>query len=1176
MNLSGRKLGEYVLLEKVGAGGFATVYRGEQLVLKREVAVKVLHMNRSASDVEQKRFLLEAQLTSQVKHSDTTHIYSYGVEPDGVAWIAMRWIPGVTLRSHLKTHGPMLLEKLVPLLERIAQVLADAHEQGIVHRDLKPENVMVTVRDDEILATLLDFGIAKGPPGAPWLPWPGGSLGEGTAPIETRAIRAAADTNTDSDPAASVPAGRRRLTWPGMVMGSWPYMSPEQWSNPSAVGPASDIYSLAVVAYEVLAGRRPFTGRTRNEYRRQHLKAEVPALGGDLADIDRILRRGLAKLPSDRPGSVLEFVAELRAGLAACPRQQLRASAQQWAAGGRARGLLWGRDVLARFERWALRARTLVLGELESNFIAASRNRAQRMIWLWRALGALTVAAVLCLVLYRSEKNARIAEAQAQILQNEVRIAQDQARMSQQQARSAEQLVTQAETEQGRQAIHDDMPEARAHLAIAYSRDQSSPEVEFMFARSLEPQLAELAVFPAIGGRMWSASFDPTGHRIVTTDDQGAVVWDAANHQRLFTLTHSGDTVYDATYTPNGNLIVTAGGDGTVGIWDAVTGAPVRSLHGRAKKPRYYLVAVTPDGKRIAALDAGGEAIHVWDASTGAMLADLPNGGSLYPGLVFSPDGRWLASIGPDVAHIFDTRTWAPVRTMPNVHHFAFDATGTRLITGNLRGDASIWDIATGKRTRHLREVGDSVERVAFSPDGKLAATASFDGAEQIWLVSSGALQSQLNARHTKPLSLEFDKTSKRLLAAGADGSVVVADVTLGMPVAALEGPDSLVRVAHFDQDASHVVGASWDGTARLWDAHPSYLRWSVPGANSDCRSSPELDRRFVAIACEGLPTRIWDTATQSMVAQLPAVTPIEGDERFAFPAVSEAGDLAAIAHGNTVEIYELPGARRVGLVSHDAAVSAVAFAGRGHDLVSGDVYGRVLLTHDGARSLAMPDAPSGVDAVGFDPDGRIVVAYDDRQLRVFASEHATILTTLVAPNRVMSLRFSSDGRRLITLPKRRGSANGKPTQPALWDLEHYQLVRELEGHRGQVFGARFLDDDEILSAGSDGTARLWGADGRLNRTYRGSHSVAVSDAVLSPDRNFVVGGCGDSALHVWSKESGRQVWTLPVHRSSVMGLHWEGNDIVTRSFSGEISRWAIADPRSVIATATKPANVSK
>jgi WD40 repeat protein len=870
----------------------------------------------------------------------------------------------------------------------------------------------------------------------------------------------------------------------------------------------------------------------------------VPPLGGDFSpDLDRILQRALAKDPQDRHGNVLELASELRAVLRTSPREQLRSAARRWEDRGRPPGLLWGGDVLANLDRRAL---TGVFGELECAFVATSQRRARRFVWSRRLLGTLAATLVLGafgVFLYRAAM--------------QTRLAQEQTRAAQQ---VAEVTITQAELAEGRSALLHGEPEAQLHLDRAYHRGDHSPSTAFMFARALQPKLAEQARFASSFGRMWSAAFSPDGRQIVTTDDRGARVWDAHTYRPLFELPH-GDTVYQAVYSADGTRLVTAGGDGAVRIWDAAGGALVRELRRGSAKPRYYAVAMPSDGKLVAAIDTQGAVAHVWDAATGAPVAEIRNDASEFPAIAFSADGRWLATTGGNDVRVFDVRTRAHATTIrgPAIRSLAFDPTGPRLITGAATGDAAIWAIPSGARIHHLRDVGEPVEAVAFSPDGQLVVAASRDGAEQVWRAGSGELQSQFNPRHSKILAVEFDRTSKLVLAAGADGTVVVADAALGMPVTVLEGPQNAVRVAHFDPSSRRVVGASKDGTARVWAATSPYRRWSSPPMSDDCGlvTSAEPDRRFIAVGCRDHATRVWDTSRDLLLAELPSVSQVDGDFTSAFPAVSSAGDRAAIARGTTVEVYELPGRHLLRTIAHSAPVNAVAFAGTGRDIVSGSIDGSLLVTRDDGAVLALPASAGGIDAAAFLPDGRVVASDAQPRLRVYAPGGA-VLADLEIPMRVMSLRI--DGTRLVTIPIYSGNA----APPLLLDVEHYRVIAQLEGHVGRVFSARWVAGHQILTAGGDGTARLWdGSTGQLRQIYRGS-SRFLADATLVPD-GLVMAGGADGLLRFWDAASGRMLWALQAHKSQLIGVHVEGRDIVTRGFGGELSRWTLPRSEQVI-----------
>ena len=1136
LDLSGRTLGEFILRERIGAGGHGTVYRCEQRALARDAVVKVLRPRRK-DEIEAARFVREAQLASRLDHPYSAHVYAFGVEDDGVRWIAMELAQGVTLGAWLKERGPMPLAQFVPLFEHVAEVVHAAHGRGIVHRDLKPSNIMVAEIGGRLLPKLLDFGIAKlfaaaDPPDEAHA----GDADRTATTANLRPVPPPERTRTSSDP------DPMRLTPRGAVMGSAPYMSPEQWRDPWSVGPATDIYALGCLAHEALTGRTPFGAHGTPEYCDLHLRAEVPSLAGAFpAGVDQAIRRAIDKSPEARQSSALEFAAELRAALRAEPREQLRSAAQQWEDRARSPGFLWGPEGLLDVGRTVTAD---AMSELECSFVAASQRRARRSAWVRRALIATAVASAVVALEYRAhlaEQQARLAE-QRTTAEREV----------------AEARITESELEQGRAALLHGESEALSHLVEAYKRDQA-PTTAFMLARAMQSRLAEKARFTSTLGRMWWATFSPDGSQIATSDDRAAQIWDAKTYRLLFTLPH-GCEVYQAIYSADGTRLVTVA-KAMVRIWDAQSGALLHDLKARrGQTPSdFFRGAISSDGRFVAAMNAGGSLASVWDTEHGALVAELRNQGANIPRLVFSVDG-WLATTGGDEARIFDVRRWTQVGAIRgHIRSLAFDARG-RLMTGSSTGEVALWSIPTGAKLRQLRPFGEPVEAVAFSADGSLVAAGSSDGAMQVWRTDSGARESQLHPRHSKVVGLEFDPSAAMFLAANGDGTVVVADVAQGLPLAVLDGPSSALRTAHFAPDGLRVVGASWDGTARVWEAPSPYRRWaSAPtGDTCDVGLNSRPDRRFIAVGCRNRPTRVWDTAHDRLLAELPSTTPIEANDFIsAAPAVSSAGDLAAIARGTAVEVYELPRGRLLRALEHGAPVSAIAFtdSDSGRALVSGALDGSVRVMHEDGTELAL-QASGGVGAAALLPDGRIIVADAERRLRVYAAD-GTVLVAFELPVRVMSLR--REATHLLALPN--CVTNAAP--PLLIDLERMRIGARLEGHRGCVLSARWVSGGRIVTAGADGTARLWdGATGQLLQTYRGAPRF-LGDAVLMS--GMVIGGDADGLLRFWDAASGAKLWTLLAHKSAVIDVHVEGADVVTRGFAGEISRWRLPESGAVI-----------
>jgi WD40 repeat protein len=191
-----------------------------------------------------------------------------------------------------------------------------------------------------------------------------------------------------------------------------------------------------------------------------------------------------------------------------------------------------------------------------------------------------------------------------------------------------------------------------------------------------------------------------------------------------------------------------------------------------------------------------------------------------------------------------------------------------------------------------------------------------------------------------------------------------------------------------------------------------------------------------------------------------------------------------------------------------------------------------------------------------------VVVSDAERRLRVYGSDGA-VLADLEMPVRMMSLRH--EGARLVLLP----SYNGNAAPPLLIDLDEYRIIARLEDHVGYVWSARWAEGGRIVTAGADGAARLWdGATGQLLRVYRGG-SRFLADATLISGR--VIGGDADGLLRFWDAGSGAKLWTLPAHKSAVIGVHVEDGDVVTRGLSGEVSRWLLPRPEQIIDACGQP-----
>jgi hypothetical protein len=262
-----KRIGKYAVTGRVGRGGMGMVYRGYDEVLEREVAVKTLTLEGSLDDESRRRFAIEAKAAARLQHPNIITVYELG-EDRGLPYIAMELLPGTDLEALMRSGEPLMLQEKLDLVIQVCRGLAYAHDHKIVHRDIKPSNVRVL---EDGTVKIMDFGIAK--------------------------------------------LGGSGVTKAGMMVGTVHYMSPEQIRGQTLDG-RSDLFSVGVILYELLAGRRPFAaeGVTAVLYKIVHeepAELDVGELGAEAAGLQDTMRRTLAKDREQRPATAAVLADEL-------------------------------------------------------------------------------------------------------------------------------------------------------------------------------------------------------------------------------------------------------------------------------------------------------------------------------------------------------------------------------------------------------------------------------------------------------------------------------------------------------------------------------------------------------------------------------------------------------------------------------------------------------------------------------------------------------------------------------------------------------------------------------------------------------------------------------------------------------------------------------------------------
>jgi len=265
---------KYRIEERLSAGGMGTVYRGTHVLMDKTVAIKVLRPSLAADEKIVARFSREARAASRISHPHALSVTDFGEAENGVVFLVMEYLSGLTLKEIIRQEGPMPLPRAVEMLRQVGGALDAAHGEGVVHRDLKSDNIMLLSSSGTDYAKVLDFGIAK----------------------------------------IKEPEGEYNpcLTAPDLVIGTPQYMSPEQCSQSPDIDARSDIYSLGVILYEMLVGHVPFTGGSPTAIMLKHLQQPAPSVLDERDDVPeavgRVVARAMEKRPEDRYETVGELV----------------------------------------------------------------------------------------------------------------------------------------------------------------------------------------------------------------------------------------------------------------------------------------------------------------------------------------------------------------------------------------------------------------------------------------------------------------------------------------------------------------------------------------------------------------------------------------------------------------------------------------------------------------------------------------------------------------------------------------------------------------------------------------------------------------------------------------------------------------------------------------------------
>jgi eukaryotic-like serine/threonine-protein kinase len=1103
----GSQIGSYKLLQKIGEGGFGTVWMAEQLTpIRRRVALKVVKVGMDTDEVIA-RFEVERQALALMDHPNIARVFDAGATASGRPYFVMELVRGVAITRYCDDNR-LTAEDRLHLFVAVCKAVQHAHQKGIIHRDLKPSNILVTLADGVPIPKVIDFGIAKATDK---------QLTEKTLVTQFHAF-----------------------------VGTPAYTSPEQMEMSALdVDTRSDIYSLGVLLYELLAGRPPFDPEAL-------VKSGLDAMRRTIREVDppRPSTR-LRTLPDEARTSIAGQRSTDAAKLSLLLRGDLDWIAMRCLEKDRTRRYetanALARDVERHLTHEPVSARPPSTSYRIRKFVRRHRLGVTSTAAVALSLVAALIASSSLFVRERAARQRAVAaEKSEEKLRQQAEAARvDEARQA---SRTSIELAEQLFATEGR--AH----EALAQLVRAARSDPSNSIIG--------PRLVSALAYRSFPEPIGATAFLPAAVRWIAATPDGQDVVAAAGDDRLHVCDFRSGRLRHAitvpesrifVLSPDGSRVAVGQGDGVLNIWDIATGrralGPLQFGKGRdggrmigfspdqrwlvASNPNRtttiwntatghpqvvlevepFIPAFSPDGGRLLLTEQRRAGWGIWTIPDGDMAVPKqePYRNLRANAAQFTPDGKLVVVTDNFGAQLHDASTGQPIGARlahKGPSYFAiFSSDGKALATTSDDGTAQLWEVPSGRPLLPPMQHRGKVHQPLFTPDGRRLVTYADDGLARVWDLSTGRLAMEpIRAGHITALTLSHD--GNEVITGGADGAVRRWRIA-----------DSAIVPYEWPADPGRIGLRIDPGGTTGWVLYRDRLQ-KVDLATGDAIGRPRefpvhivsgtlsRDRKTLGIftAATEAGGEIWDLSGLAIVrrpfSRGPGTVTWSPDCSYLVTFDASAGVLH-LWHVATHTVHAVVAhATRHFHFSHDSLRLAAALADHTVlilELATGKSHGAPL------RHQAV------VSSVEFCPDNRLVVTADGIGLVQLwdVATHQPIGRPIAHPGLVRRARFSHDGRRLVTLT---------PLQAQVWDVATQSPLTDAMTGGNDLNEAIFSENNSRIAtfARTGREVRIWDTESArviADPINAAAEAFGNTFSFIGGGRFFVVGDPGANSV---------------------------------------------------------------